>query len=86
MPTSYIKKLSKLNHTTNKVIEKFWSQAKEIAKSYNKGKNWGLITKIFQDKLKGNGYKIKGYTYKGNLIIADTKREAITTLVRGNYL
>lgn len=62
MPTAYIKKLAKLNHTTVNRIEKFWSQAKEIAKSEGNGKAWGLITSIFQNKLKKEGYKVKAMT------------------------
>lgn len=67
MPTAYIKKLAKLNHTTVNKLEKFWSQAKEIAKSEGNGKAWGLITTIFQNKLKKEGYKIKAFT-----LLADT--------------
>jgi len=63
MPTSYLKKLAKLNHTTVNKIEKFWAQAKEIAKSEGNGKVWGLITTIFQNRLKKEGYKIKAIAY-----------------------
>ena len=62
MPTAYIKKLAKLNHTTVNKLEKFWSQAKEIAKSEGNGKAWGLITTIFQNKLKKEGYKVKAFS------------------------
>lgn len=62
MPTAYIKKLAKLNHTTVNKIEKFWAQAKEIAKSEGNGKAWGLITTIFQNKLKKEGYKVGAFT------------------------
>lgn len=61
MPTAYLKKLAKLNHTTVNKLEKFWSQAKEIAKSEGQGKAWGLITTIFQNKLKKEGYKVKAF-------------------------
>lgn len=83
MPTAYIKKLAKLNHTTVDKIEKFWSQAKEIAKSEGQGKAWGLITTIFQNKLKKEGYKVKSaksnkqFSYKGKIITACSKEEAI---------
>ena len=60
MPTAYIKKLAKLNKKHISTIEKFWSQAKKIAESENSGKNWGLITTIFKNKLKANGLKITG--------------------------
>lgn len=58
MPTAFIKKLSKINNVSVNTIEKFWSQAKEIAKSEGKNKNWGLITTIFKNKLKSEGYKV----------------------------
>ena len=56
MPTAYIKKLAKLNNISIDKIENLWSQAKEIAKSEGNGKAWGLITTIFQNKLKEKGY------------------------------
>ena len=62
MPTAYIKKLAKLNNISIDKIENLWSQAKEIAKSEGNGKAWGLITTIFQNKLKEKGYKIKADT------------------------
>lgn len=62
MPTAYIKKLAKLNNISIDKIENLWSQAKEIAKSEGNGKAWGLITTIFQNKLKKEGYKIKAYS------------------------
>lgn len=71
MPTAYIKKLAKLNHTTVNKIEKFWSQAKEIAKSEGNGKAWGLITTIFQNKLKKEGYKVKAF--KEEILEVDDK-------------
>ena len=61
MPTAYLKKLAKLNNTSVDKLEKFWSQAKEIAKSEGQGKSWGLITTIFQNKLKKEGFKVKAY-------------------------
>ncbi len=60
MPTAYIKKLAKLNKKHISTIEKYWSQAKQIAKSENMSKNWGLITTIFKNKLKANGLKVVG--------------------------
>ena len=62
MPTAYLKKLATLNHISVDKLEKFWSQAKEIAKSEGQGKSWGLITTIFQNKLKKEGYKVKAFT------------------------
>ena len=61
MPTAYLKKLAKLNNTSVDKLEKFWSQAKEIAKSEGQGKSWGLITTIFQNKLKKEGFKVKAF-------------------------
>ena len=61
MPTAYLKKLAKLNNTSVDRLEKFWSQAKEIAKSEGQGKSWGLITTIFQNKLKKEGFKVKAF-------------------------
>ena len=61
MPTAYLKKLAKLNNISVNTLEKFWSQAKEIAKSEGQGNSWGLITSIFQNKLKKEGYKIKAF-------------------------
>lgn len=89
MPTAYIKKLAKLNHTTVNKLEKFWSQAKEIAKSEGNGKAWGLITTIFQNKLKKEGYKVKAfselnmkpYSYKGQIITASSKEDAIQQVI-----
>jgi hypothetical protein len=74
MPTAYLKKLAKLNHTTVNKLEKFWSQAKEIAKSEGQGKAWGLITTIFQNKLKKEGYKIKAITYTSLNFPESTKK------------
>lgn len=61
MPTAYLKKLAKLNNTSVDKLEKFWSQAKEIAKSEGQGNSWGLITSIFQNKLKKEGYNVKAF-------------------------
>lgn len=73
MPTAYIKKLAKLNHTTVNKIEKFWSQAKEIAKSEGQGKAWGLITTIFQNRLKKEGYKVSAF-YEPDRLDDDTQK------------
>ena len=67
MPTAYIKKLAKLNNISVNTLEKFWSQAKEIAKSEGQGNSWGLITSIFQNKLKKEGYKVKA-----SIVTSDT--------------
>lgn len=61
MPTAYLKKLATINHISVDKLEKFWSQAKEIAKSEGNGKAWGLITTIFQNKLKKEGYKVSAF-------------------------
>lgn len=78
MPTAYLKKLAKLNHTTVNKLEKFWSQAKEIAKSEGQGKQWGLITTIFQNKLKSVGYKVKASMKKFITPITSAKKETYT--------
>lgn len=78
MPTAYLKKLAKLNHTTVNKLEKFWSQAKEIAKSEGQGKQWGLITTIFQNKLKREGYKIKACYMKKIYESTASKKETYT--------
>lgn len=61
MPTAYLKKLAKLNKVSVNKLEKFWAQAKEIAKSEGQGKSWGLITTIFQNRLKKEGFKVKAF-------------------------
>lgn len=74
MPTAYIRKLAKLNNISIDKIENLWSQAKEIAKSEGNGKAWGLITTIFQNKLKEKGYKIKAYSILSSI----DNREEVT--------
>lgn len=73
MPTAYLKKLATLNHISVDKLEKFWSQAKEIAKSEGQGKSWGLITTIFQNKLKKEGYKISAF-YEPDRLDDDTQK------------
>lgn len=73
MPTAYLKKLAKLNRVSVNKIEKFWSQAKEIAKSEGQGKAWGLITSIFQNKLKKEGYKVSAF-YEPDRLDDDTQK------------
>jgi len=76
MPTPYIKKLAKLNHTSVKTIEKYWDEAKEIASG-----KWALVTHLFQKKLKAHGYKITAlctYSYDGVSVKASCKAEAVS--------
>lgn len=77
MPTAYLKKLAKLNNISVNTLEKFWSQAKEIAKSEGQGNSWGLITSIFQNKLKKEGYKVKASTAQNKLDYINQVKECI---------
>lgn len=78
MPTAYIKKLAKLNHKSPTTLEKYWDNAKAIAKKQGKSGAWGLITTIFQNILKKEGMKVTAiYLYGGNVVCASCKKEVV---------
>lgn len=77
MPTAYIKKLSKEKGISVNQLEKYWDEAKELAKKEGHEKDYAYITGIFKkiiskkDKKKINTNKINEITSVGNVANAD---------------
>ena len=52
MPLPLMKKIHREQNIPMDALEKMWAQAKAIAASEGQAEHWGLITSIFEKKVK----------------------------------